>query len=39
MSLWAQRTIVAETDWKPEDVARLATHTRAEGDLTAPVAS
>jgi polyprenyl P-hydroxybenzoate/phenylacrylic acid decarboxylase-like protein len=39
MSLWAKRTIIAETDKKPADVASLATRTWEEHDLTAPVAS
>jgi 4-hydroxy-3-polyprenylbenzoate decarboxylase len=39
MSLWAERTIVAETDRKPVEVARLATKVWTEHDLTAPIAS
>lgn len=36
ISAWAERTIVAETAWKPAEVRRLADHVYAEGDLEAP---
>jgi 4-hydroxy-3-polyprenylbenzoate decarboxylase len=39
MSLWAERTMVAETDWKPDRVAALATRVWDEHDLTSPIAS
>jgi 4-hydroxy-3-polyprenylbenzoate decarboxylase len=39
MSLWAERTIVAETDWKAEHVAALADRTWGEHELSAPVVS
>ncbi|HZD17244.1 MAG TPA: UbiX family flavin prenyltransferase, partial [Actinomycetota bacterium] len=35
MSEWAEKTIVAETSWKPVDVRRLADHVHAENDLGA----
>jgi 4-hydroxy-3-polyprenylbenzoate decarboxylase len=38
MSLWAKRTIVAETDRNPEEIAGLATRTWDEHDLTAKAA-
>jgi flavin prenyltransferase len=39
MSLWAERTIVAETGRKPDRVAALATRTWGEHDLSAPIGS
>jgi 4-hydroxy-3-polyprenylbenzoate decarboxylase len=39
MSLWAERTMVAETDWKPDRVAALATRAWDEHDLSSPIAS
>lgn len=39
MSLWAERTMIAETDHKPEDVRRLADYTWDEHDEAAPLAT
>jgi 4-hydroxy-3-polyprenylbenzoate decarboxylase len=39
MSLWAERTMVAETDRKPDRVAALAIRAWDEHDLTSPIAS
>jgi flavin prenyltransferase len=39
MSLWAERTIIAETEWKPADVASLATRVWEEHDLAALIAT
>jgi flavin prenyltransferase len=39
VSLWAERTIVAETDRKPVQVTALATRTWGEHELSAPIAS
>ena len=39
MSLWAERTIVAETDRKPADVAALAARAWDEHDLSSPIVS
>jgi 4-hydroxy-3-polyprenylbenzoate decarboxylase len=39
MSLWAERTIIAETDRKPAEVANLATRAWGEHDLEAPIAA
>lgn len=39
ISEWAERTIVAETTWKPVDVRALADHVYDEGELDAPPAS
>jgi len=36
ISGWAEKTIVAETSWRPAEVRRLADHVYAEGDLDAP---
>jgi 4-hydroxy-3-polyprenylbenzoate decarboxylase len=38
ISRWADRTIVAETAWKPDDVRRLADHVWGEDELDAPIA-
>lgn len=39
MSLWAERTVVAETAWRPEKVRGLADFVYGEHDQSAPVAS
>ncbi|MFB3737345.1 MAG: UbiX family flavin prenyltransferase [Candidatus Velamenicoccus archaeovorus] len=39
ISEWAQKTIVAETSWKPADVRALATHVHDEDELDAPPGS
>jgi 4-hydroxy-3-polyprenylbenzoate decarboxylase len=39
ISRWAEATILAETDRKPDQVRALATRVYEEGDFTAPVAS
>ncbi|HEY3209970.1 MAG TPA: UbiX family flavin prenyltransferase [Actinomycetota bacterium] len=39
MSLWAERTMVAETDRKPDDVRQLADYTWEEHDEAAPLAT
>jgi 4-hydroxy-3-polyprenylbenzoate decarboxylase len=39
ISTWAERTIVAETSWKPADVRALATHVHGEDELDAPPGS
>jgi 4-hydroxy-3-polyprenylbenzoate decarboxylase len=39
MSTWAKRTLVAETDRRPDDVQGLATHWYDEDDLSAPIAT
>ncbi|HEX9121756.1 MAG TPA: UbiX family flavin prenyltransferase [Actinomycetota bacterium] len=39
ISEWAERTMVAETSWKPADVRALATHVHREDDLDAPPGS
>jgi len=39
MSLWAERTIVAETNHKPDDVRQLANYTWDEHDEAAPLAT
>jgi 4-hydroxy-3-polyprenylbenzoate decarboxylase len=39
MSTWAERTIVAETAWRPEDVRELATFAYDEHDLSPPLAT
>ncbi|NPV53344.1 MAG: UbiX family flavin prenyltransferase [Firmicutes bacterium] len=36
---WAEATIKAETDYSPEEVMSLGTHTHAHDDLAAPIAS
>lgn len=39
ISEWAEKTIVAETSWKPAEVRRLADHVYAEGELDAALAT
>ncbi len=39
VSEWAEKTIVAETPWKPEDVRALADHVYDESELDAPPGS
>lgn len=39
VSRWAEKTIAAETSWKPSDVRALADHVYSEDDLDAPPAS
>jgi flavin prenyltransferase len=36
---WARKTIAIETDYTPEEVARLATHVHDNGDLSACISS
>jgi flavin prenyltransferase len=38
VSRWAEATILAETDFKPDDVRALATRAYSENDLAAPLA-
>lgn len=39
VSRWAEKTITAETSWKPAEVRALASHAYDEHDLDAPLAS
>jgi 4-hydroxy-3-polyprenylbenzoate decarboxylase len=39
MSTWAKRTLVAETDRRPDEVQDLATHWYDEDDLSGPIAA